>query len=542
MSAIRGGQLVKMNFGKGKFFALCVAVLVVCILVVSDWNNVVSQSAATASDTTFTRPFQQTFLKIQPLEVIPQTTKKVLSAASTKHLISKGKDSSDKRILKEPRPTVHSEPLQKPTTNTPRGYIITQSYNGQMTRAIRNMMGQQCWAWSLGKHKGSVSVVEPFSSESKLWHLKRFWDAYERDELYEAVHFSKYFDIDHYNKLSVSANNSPIVLWDKFLSDFKTPRDIILVMLPVGKCTLSQSKSSNNSAVEMPSSSCSVGKQISDLTRALKEKHDVSISKKICIDCSVLKRQLTFDELQDMIYGGGDVSKFIVVMNTWRNFAYTQNWLEVPSNCRAEESPKSSDKLVSSKAVIAHSNIYKEKFIKSKRVVAIMFRIERFLTLKVLGHTDKSLSTCIKETLSLHDKLLNQDTAVKSNTFLTLDIGRFGSGLMQTKETVSKYNQSSLESIEETVQNMLGSVFKGQFKSLHEWEESFIKATGGITERGYISMLQRDIATKADCLILMGGGSYQQVAVQQYIANHPDPSRQCIHAVCVSDSFKQSLP
>lgn len=419
------------------------------------------------------------------------------------------------------------------------GYIITQTYNGQMTRAIRNMMGQQCWAWSLGKERGSVSVVEPFSSESKLVHFRRFWDAFEHDQLHEAVRFSEYFDIAHYNKLSVKSKNSPIALWESFLSDSQAPRYFVVVVLPSGRCTLPQSRPVNASTVKEISTSCFYSKPLSELIQGLMQRFNGSIVKKVCIDCSMLKHRLTVDELRDIIYGNGDSSQYTVVMNTWRNFAYTQNWLEVPSYCKAEESPQSSDRLVPGKSVATHSKIYKEKMIKSDRIIAMMFRIERFLTLKVLGRSNETLSSCIQKVLDIRNQLLRDKSMA---TFLTLDIGRFGSKLMQKNTTVAKYGQNSLDSINKTMHDALGSIYNGQFNSIKEWEDSFIEAADGITERGYISLIQRSIATEADCLILMGGGSYQQVAVQQYIMNHPEPSTQCIHTVCVHDSFQRLLP
>ena len=46
-------------------------------------------------------------------------------------------------------------------------YIITQTFGGQMTRAIRNMMLQQCWAVNLEQ---TSLVVEPFTTHSNLYH------------------------------------------------------------------------------------------------------------------------------------------------------------------------------------------------------------------------------------------------------------------------------------------------------------------------------------------------------------------------------------
>ena len=44
--------------------------------------------------------------------------------------------------------------------------------------------------------------------------------------------------------------------------------------------------------------------------------------------------------------------------------------------------------------------------------------------------------------------------------------------------------------------------------SFEEWEESFVKSANGIINPGYVAALQRIIATRADCLVLFGGGNF----------------------------------
>ena len=417
------------------------------------------------------------------------------------------------------------------------GYIVTMSYNSKMTRAIRNLMGQQCWARSMVGL--SLSIAEPFSSESKLVHYRRFWDGLKKKNLHNAVLFGEYFDLDFYNKVSLRENSTGLTKWSDFLADNKTPLKLVAVTLPSGRCEFGSRKEQN---MEKQAPPCFYGKNYNELILGLKDRLSLVSIKKVCLDCTQLDHKLSLDELRNMIFGSDlDTSKYIILMNTWRNFAFTQSWLEVPDYCKISESPQSSKRLISSQSVASHSKLYKEKIIRKKRVVAVMFRIERFLTLKVLNKSSESLKSCIEKTLQSHDQLMHKGSPEKSGTFITLDIGRFGSKLMKDSETVSKYGQDSLESINKSVQEMINKIYKGQFKSMEQYEDSFVDITGGITERGYISMVQRSIATEADCLIVMGGGSYQQVAISQYLANHPS-DQYCIQAVCVADNVRTMLP
>ena len=53
--------------------------------------------------------------------------------------------------------------------------------------------------------------------------------------------------------------------------------------------------------------------------------------------------------------------------------------------------------------------------------------------------------------------------------------------------------------------------------------------TGGIKDHGYVAALQRTIASRANCLVLVGGGNFLKLALGDYLNFHPNPSSWCIH-------------
>jgi hypothetical protein len=67
------------------------------------------------------------------------------------------------------------------------------------------------------------------------------------------------------------------------------------------------------------------------------------------------------------------------------------------------------------------------------------------------------------------------------------------------------------------------------------WENSFAQATDGIVDNGYIAALQRTVASTADCIVLVGGGNFHNMVLQEYMDNHPYPSKQCIYNICVEE-------
>ena len=57
----------------------------------------------------------------------------------------------------------------------------------------------------------------------------------------------------------------------------------------------------------------------------------------------------------------------------------------------------------------------------------------------------------------------------------------------------------------------------------------------GITDLGYVAAIQRTIASRADCLVLVGGGHFLKLALGDYLKFHPNHSSWCIHTVCMEE-------
>ena len=62
-----------------------------------------------------------------------------------------------------------------------------------------------------------------------------------------------------------------------------------------------------------------------------------------------------------------------------------------------------------------------------------------------------------------------------------------------------------------------------------------ITITHGITDLGYVAAIQRTIASRADCLVLVGGGHFLKLALGDYLKFHPNHSSWCIHTVCMEE-------
>ena len=397
-------------------------------------------------------------------------------------------------------------------------YIITRTYGGQLTRAIKNLMMQQCWAWGLGMQ---ASIVEPFSSKSLLLHTPVLWDALRQGTMVDAARFSDYFDLEFYNHVSGAQRGVPLTIWEDFLTH--APRQAVVVATPMASCEAMQRRGTQSST----------DKNFKVFVEGL-ELLNFQVVKRVVIDCSDPNRsQKLTEELSPFLFNA------TLVFSSWRSYGVVKTWLSVDSQCDAS-GKYPAERLAPSSRIQEHMKRYRSNVLRANKTIAIMLRVERFLTLKSSGRSNETVDSCLRKTLAVYAGLKRQLQWADSEPYLTLDIGRFGSGIMQKEEAVSKFGES-LKDVTNLVTDLLVKVYDGRWESIRQWEDGFLEATGGVHERGYVAMLQRGIAVQSDCLVLMGGGSYQEVAATQYLEAHPGPGQQCLHTVCSATALTTSL-
>jgi hypothetical protein len=390
-------------------------------------------------------------------------------------------------------------------------FILTQSFGGQLTRAVKNMMVQQCWARDLGP---DVTILEPFSHNSQLLHTPQIWESVKRGQAQSVARFSDYFDLELYNAASLKDEGAPLIKWEEFL--IQAPRQAVVVVTPQGSC---------NHHLHT-----TVDRFLKDFLKNLNNMN-FKILKIVPVNCDDRYRN---QKLKQLLLA--NMHNSTIVFSSWRNYNVARTWLGVNTRCDISDKLPA-DRLRPSAIIKRHAHKYRAEVLGANKTIAIMLRVERFLTLKSVEETVES---CLEKTLGVYSQLREDPRWSISSPFLTLDIGRYGSGLMQRNETVQRMN-ASLDSVTASVTQFLVTVYEGRWTSLEEWEDSFLVATEGIAERGYVAMLQRQIAVESDCLVLMGGGSFQEVAANHYLIAHPDPAHQCLHVVCPATALTTSL-
>ncbi len=406
------------------------------------------------------------------------------------------------------------------------GYWIALTYGGQMTRATKNMAVHQCLAGAVGMTT-EIQVVEPFSQESQLLHSPTFWKELENEKLHSAARFSNYYDLGYYNNKSKGRDCASLVIWEQFLQ--KAPRETVVVVSALKGCW--NSKELSRGTTCPTAETCPPSSGSASLLAGL-ERYGFTVVRMVCLECSYIKRPLTVDEFRQEIYGNRNISELTVIFSAQRNYDTVRSWVSLPEYCSKIEGAVSNLGLISSTSILNHTGYYKRNTLRDKKVIAVMIRIERLFE----SHARESLVLCLNKTIKLHNMLKQQHSMADVSTFVTLDFGRFGSDVMQ-KNKITRRIGISEGTLKQSVQETLSHLYNGQW-SMEEWEEGFVRATGGIAERGYIAMLQQSIAAHSDCLILMGGGSYQEVTAHQYIEYHRHSSKQCLYTACMKERWK----
>ena len=355
------------------------------------------------------------------------------------------------------------------------GYALGWDYYEGQTCAARNLVGLQRWATSL-----NYGIVEPFVQESHFRTSAVFTNE-------KALRLSDYFDIDIWNHNVVTGipHGAPLVSWEHFIKN--AARQLIVVHVMIS--------SKNGTKVyvnyEVKKDKCFFSGGFSNKTLS---KFGFKVIRQVCFKFN--RSPLPVDDFNKYILGPFKANNATVVFTFVPGVKRTRiNILEEKYHCKFVEWLKPS------KQVIKDARNYIDTFL-DKNYTAVSLR-----TVKMAISIGSRHPTNIRETAKIVvDKCVNEITQILSNTsgpgqdFMTIDLGRFGD------PKASKYFTSA------TATNIINKLINVTYHNSWNkvvWENTFIKATNGISDSGYIASLQKEIASHASVLITAGGGHFQ---------------------------------
>ena len=392
------------------------------------------------------------------------------------------------------------------------GYVLSLHYPGQQGAGLSSLTALQC---SIGSLDLPMFIVEPFINASHL-------SPWGNDTLL-TVH--DYFDINHLNAASRKIGYAELATWDEFLQ--KAPRNVVFLELhlqPHGPPT--------PPVVTWTANGTSTCRHVPVVDNVLKE-HGFCVVRTVSKTLKrVIPRKngmvLTGQELYKQVLGEWKPHEVTLVVPGWWPPWYILN-LQSPNKCEQANEEGLHNRFHPSQKLLALAKRYEELHLGSNHHfgVAAMLRVEH--AIRLFRTTDQQLTginACLQQVVHLVEDL--QGGTIYPQTFVTADIGKYGSG---TWYDGPKYNT---EEIFGTVKSTLELLTRNM--TFEEWEDSFSIANNVTKDRGYVAALQRTIAGRSDCLVLMGRGNFLKLALHDYLNNHPDPATWCIHFVCPDGS------
>ena len=401
--------------------------------------------------------------------------------------------------------------METQTHSKLKGYIIPYAVYEQQTAAARNLWGLQLWAKSV-----DMKVVEPFINE----HGMSFEGLVNGTTSH--LKFSELYDRDFWNSHTAERDGAPLVDWEEFLQS--APRKMILVLPHI----IYGRKAARIDIIDKPrkiigSRSCG---EIYFSESAMKYFNDLGFHyvREICIMFQE-DDPLTMKQFARHILGKYESSDVTVM------FAFWQGVRSSRINIRGVEVTTDntiSVGLMPSKKVIKESDHYVRQFVPAgSKYFGVMVRVERALRVFSKAHgldkTMKYMTQCANRL----GKLGQFKNHRKWKRTLAIDMGRFGSkgllnGCLRGERDCGTDKLFGL---------FFTSVF-GSSWSIEEYEDSFTKYISN-DNPAYIAQVQRTIAARSDCMVMVGGKSnFQAAAISFYKYFHSNVSEQCIIYHC----------
>ena len=414
------------------------------------------------------------------------------SVATTESSRDKSSTSNDIIIMTTTQPT-------RPTV-TSSGYVLALDYWEQQTSALRNLQNLQCWAAQY-----NLSVVEPAMSNSRLRTplnnqsitKKRFW-------------LRDVFDIEMWNRLSLKKHHSVLVSWEKFLSS--APKDVILATI---KCALPHVIEQNLKRLskkaltpfERVQQGCSI------TWHPVKEflhKHHFNVVKEVCFNFAYGDK-LSNKQFNSILYDSLSPSSTTLVFSQWRGTATARIHINDTEcgNARIQEEIGPSQQL--QKPV----ELYQQTYLMGRPYIAIIARMEK---VQIFLKSRLNLTVCFSKLLSVWRE--TKENTGLNTTLLAIDLGKYGSSSIQ--------NAGKGSEMDVGFKNFFNTLYYGQDFTLHDWEESF-KHVAHTTDSGYVAMIQKMLVVEAQCVVFIGGGSFQKHAQTLYVHSHH--KKPCIRVI-----------
>ena len=378
-------------------------------------------------------------------------------------------------------------------------FVFSLSFKDQLMNAAVRIRSLQCWA-----RQWNMSVVEPFVEDT-------FFRMPVHQDIHEVIQsrFRHFFSLSRWNSVGAKYNFWSLASWEHFLK--YASRDVILVYVVYRTAPKCLGTSYSSSACDF--------QLMRDFSAKFLARNHFRVFKEVCIDMT----QLSFldpSRFSSLVFGShfSEKSTATVIFNEWRGIANHSEktcYINMKINqCVYKHLYDISLESLTPNSLIAEkAQLFISKYLKTRfGYNAVLIRWEKIF-ISWREHHSTKIRECGQK---LENHLKELETLGLNSTFLTTDVGKYGS-LSFHRQDQAMVNATAAK-VE--TQRLLRYIHGRPF-SVEEYDkryEEILNSTNPI----YISQLQQAIAARACCLLLVGPkhGLFQRHTLLQYRQIH----------------------
>ena len=379
------------------------------------------------------------------------------------------------------------------------GYLLELHASDQLTGGAMNVLSIQCLASKLSP---KLIVVEPFIVNSSYGAVLAVADreSFDREN---NVRLRDIYDINAWNNASDRYHYNRLAPWESFIDD--APRDLILVENQWWR-------------------DCNFPALTEKFSRFFKI-FNFRVVRTACLN---FKRsgEMNAEVFKGVVYGEYAPEEVTVIIDRLPGIGGIGPWNTAVERQTCSKRYYSSDIMYmpSSERIKRDAKEYIERYLGGKKdYVSMMIRLEHDIIAAINAKSNR-----LEQVKLGLQEARNKWKAVKNRqhlnaTFLSFDVGKYGSA-----EFIDG-NRGPMGEILAEMHTFFNSLYNGSI-SYSEWEDSFVEVSGvksGSGISGYVAILQKEIASQGRCIILVGGGSFQNTAGHLHQLTHQGQKQQC---------------
>ena len=411
-------------------------------------------------------------------------------------------------------------------TNELNGHVFVYSSFEEQTNGARDLWQLEMWAKLL-----NMKVAMPFAVNS-MFGISGAVPNFD-----QALRISDYYNIDEWNKMAVKFGGSPLVQWEEFLST--APLNAVILYTLMRPSDKPPYIVTYDNIDDVQKYNPGKYEQITDNDMHWIEKNFNTVRVVTMIRNDKNKHPLALKDYNSYVFGDLKPDNVTLIVVNWIGIGVQTSRIQIKGGVPASfltattisftsssRGAHVSPVLTLSPRIMEAYKAYKAEFIGDRKYIGVMFRTHSVLYFTSGGFEEKSkaLLSCSKTLRHELDKVRN-----KLGIFLAYDSGSFGS--------IGYFDSLHDQRLFPLCEQIFLDVFNGTVLP-DQRDSMLIKASGGITDSGFIALLEKTIAVHADCVILLGKfSSFIQSSASMYLSLHN--TDRCIVSIC-SEKFYDS--